>query len=94
MFSLLGKSLGWLVRWLYYVSIICLIGASLGVVTHVGFGLLFFDDPDYGYLAAFGFQNGLRYASVWAGGISIVICIMRARKEYLAKHAEKGSPES
>ncbi len=80
----------WVVTWLYFVSIILLIGATLGIITHLGFGLLFMDDPDYGYLAAFGFSNGLRYGTVWAGGVAIVLCVMRARKEYLAKHGGEG----
>jgi len=32
----------------------------------------------------------LKYGSVWAGGFAIVLCVMRARKEYLAKHPEAG----
>jgi hypothetical protein len=51
---------------------------------------LFVDQPDYGFLAAFGFMNGLKYGSVWAGGLAIVLCVMRARKEYLAKHSQGG----
>jgi hypothetical protein len=46
------------------------------------------DAPDYGYQAAFGFSNGLRYGGVWAGGLAIVLCVMRARKEYLQAQAE------
>ena len=72
-------------HWLYFVAIICLIGAVLGVLTHVLFGLFFVDGPDYGYLAAFGFQNGLQYGGVWSGGFSIVLCIMRAHKEHTVK---------
>ena len=63
--------------------IICLAGAFVGVVTHLLFGLIFIDTPDYGHLAAFGFSNGLRYGGVWAGGLAIVICVIRARKGYL-----------
>lgn len=82
-------ALHWLFTWLYYVLITCLIGALLGVATHVLFGLLFMDGADFGWLAAFGFMNGLRYGSVWAGGLAIVLCVMRARKEYLAKHGKE-----
>jgi hypothetical protein len=81
--SLLLQVLRWLFAWVYYVAIICFIGASLGVLTHLLFGLCFMDQPDYGFLAAFGFSNGLRYGGVWAGGLSIVLCVMRARREYL-----------
>ncbi len=85
------QSLCWLITWLRYVATICLVGAVLGVVTHLLFGLFFVDSPDYGYLAAFGFGNGLKYGSVWAGGAAIVLCVMRARREYLAKHPEAGA---
>ena len=78
----------WLLTWIYFVLVICFVGAMLGVVTHVLLGPLFVDQPDYGFLAAFGFMNGLKYGSVWAGGLAIVLCVMRARKEYLAKHGD------
>jgi hypothetical protein len=91
MLRILGQTVRWLLTWLYYVLIICFIGAMLGVVTHVLFGLCFMDTPDYGFLAAFGFTNGLRYGGVWAGGFAIVLCVMRARKEFL--QAQKESEE-
>jgi hypothetical protein len=91
MLRILGQILRWLLTWLYYVLIICFIGAMLGVLTHVLFGLCFMDKPDYGYLAAFGFSNGLRYGGVWAGGFAIVLCVMRARKEFL--QAQEDSEE-
>lgn len=90
MLPILKQSLCWLITWLRYVATICLVGAVLGVVTHLLFGLCFMEHPDYGYLAAFGFGNGLKYGSVWAGGAAIVLCVMRARCMYLAKHPEAG----
>lgn len=91
MWKILGSALRWLFTWIYYVAIICFVGAVLGVLSHVLLGPLFVDEPDFGYLAAFGFMNGLTYGGVWAGGMSIVLCVIRARKEYLAKHPEEGS---
>lgn len=91
MFPILKQSLAWLVTWLRYALTICLVGALLGVLSHLLFGLCFMEGPDYGYLAAFGFSNGLKYGSVWAGGAAIVLCVMRARRVYLAKHPEEGS---
>lgn len=88
MFRLIGQIVIWLLTWLYFVLIICFVGAMLGVVTHLLFGVLIADDPDYAYLASFGFSNGLRYGGVWAGGFAIVLCVIRARKEYLQKHGE------
>lgn len=89
MFDWIGLIINWLFTWLYYVAIICFIGAMLGVSSHLIFGVLFVDAPDYGYLASFGFKNGVSYGAVWAGGFSIVLCVMRARKEYLQKHGER-----
>ncbi|MGJ8650442.1 MAG: hypothetical protein ACSHX4_08785 [Opitutaceae bacterium] len=84
----------WLVLWIYYVAIICFIGAMAGVVTHLLFALLFREHADLGYFASFGFMNGLNYGVVWAGGASIVICVIRARNDYMAKQtAEEGVSE-
>ena len=74
----------WLLTWVYYVCLICFIGAMFGVVTHVLFALIFRDNPDLFYFASFGFMNGLNYGGVWAGGAAIVLCVLRARKYYLA----------
>lgn len=91
MLKLLGSISAWLFTWLYFVLVVCFVGAMLGVLTHVLFGPIFVDQPDFSFLAAFGFMNGLKYGSVWAGGLAIVFCFMRARKEYLAKHPEGSS---
>lgn len=91
MFEIIIQTMRWLFTWLYFVLVICFLGAMLGVLSHTAFGLFFMDQPDRGYLAAFGFKNGLRYGSVWAGGLAIVLCVIRARKEYLAKHPKEGA---
>ena len=91
MFSVLGSAVRWFFTWVYFVLVICFGGAMLGVLSHLLVGPFVVDEPDFGYLAAFGFQNGLRYGGVWAGGAAIVLCVMRARKEYLTKHPEKGA---
>lgn len=90
MLRILKFVLRWLFAWIYYVAITCCVGAVLGVLSHVLLGPLFVDEPDFGYLAAFGFMNGFKYGGVWAGGLAIVLCVVRARKEYLAKHPEEG----
>ena len=87
---ILSQVVHWILTWLYFVAIICFIGAMLGVLTHVLIGPLLVDKP-LTYLAAFGFTNGLQYGGVWAGGFAIVLCVMRARKEYLAKHPAEGA---
>lgn len=88
MLKILGQIIRWLLTWLYFVLLVCFLGALFGVLSHMLFGLCFMDEPDYGYLAAFGFSNGLRYGGVWAGGFAIVLCVIRARKEYLQRQAE------
>lgn len=90
MLRILIQTFRWLLTWLYFLLVICFVGALLGVLTHLLFGLCFMEAPDFGYLAAFGFTNGLQYGGVWAGGFAIVLCVMRARKEYLQTHEESG----
>jgi hypothetical protein len=84
-----GQVFRWILVWVYYVLIVCFIGAMLGVGSHLLFGLLFMEDPDYAFQAAFGFSNGIRYGGVWAGGLAIVLSVMRARKEYLQRQGEQ-----
>lgn len=75
--------LRWLFDWLYFVSLVCMTGSLLGVSSHLAFALCFVETPDYSYYAALGFLHGLKYGSVWAGGVAVVLCVMRARNEYL-----------
>ena len=88
MLNILGQIIRWFFIWLFFVLIICLAGAFIGVMSHLLFGLILMNSPDYGYQAALGFSNGLRYGGVWAGGFAIVLCVMRARKEYLQTQAK------
>jgi hypothetical protein len=72
----------WFIDWLYFVSLVCFTGSVIGVASHLLFGLCFFEAPDFPYLAALGFLHGLKYSSLWAGGLSVVLCAMRAHREY------------
>ncbi|MEE2988888.1 MAG: hypothetical protein VX372_04880 [Verrucomicrobiota bacterium] len=87
--NILRQIIRWFFIWLYFVLIVCLAGAFIGVVTHLLFGLIFMDTPDYGYQVVLGFSNGLRYGGVWAGGLAVVLCVIRARKEYLQAQVVK-----
>jgi len=89
MWNIVAQAFIWFLTWVYYVAIICFIGAMLGVGSHLLFGLFFMEDPDYAFQAAFGFSNGIRYGGVWAGGFAIVLCVMRARKEYLQQQGAR-----
>ena len=87
--NIVRQIIRWFFIWLYFVLIVCLAGAFIGVVTHLLFGLIFMDTPDYGYQVVLGFSNGLRYGGVWAGGLAVVLCVIRARKEYLQAQVVK-----
>lgn len=91
MLRILKGMLRWLMDWLYFVCLICFTGAFLGILTHVVFGLCFVATPDYSYLAALGFLHGLKYSSLWAGGLAIVLCVMRAHREFQTAHRTKAS---
>lgn len=91
MFTVLKIALRWIMDWLYFVSLICLAGASVGVVTHFLFAVCFVDSPDFGYYASLGFLHGLKYGSVWAGGVAIVLCVIRAHNEYIQNKARRVS---
>lgn len=87
--SIVRESFRWLFGWIYYICVILCIGAVLGVVSHIAWGFVFYEAFDLSYMASLGLIHGLQYAGVWAGGLSIVLCVMRARREYLAKQSER-----
>lgn len=70
----------WVAAWLYYVSVVVFCGAAFGALSHLAFARIFLDAPDYYYIAAFGFLNGLKLSGIWAGGLGIVLCFMRAHR--------------
>lgn len=88
MFKILTGIPRWIGAWIYYICLICFAGSMVGLLSHLLFALLVVEQPDHGYYASLGLLHGLKYGGVWAGGLSIVICVMRARKEYLAKQPE------
>ena len=93
MISLFQNVLRWSFGWAYYVCLICFSGAVLGVLSHLLWGLCFYEDFDPGYMAALGYLHGLKYAGVWSGGTALVLCVIRARREYLEKVTAGGEGE-
>ena len=83
MLSIVSHIISWVPIWIYFVIIICLTGVLLGILSHLLFGFCFMNDPDYWHLARFGFSNGVRYGGVWSGGLSVVLCVILARKEHM-----------
>jgi hypothetical protein len=78
----------WLGSWIYFVSIILLVGTTVGATLHLLIGLLIFESPSPGYLLARGAQNGFFYSGVWAGGLGIVLCFVRGHRENQRKRQQ------
>jgi hypothetical protein len=87
MLTFMRSALRWVFGWAYYVCLICLSGAALGVLSHLLWGWCFYDDFDPVYMTALGYLHGLKYAGVWAGGSALVLCVIRARREFLEKQS-------
>ncbi|WOO42381.1 hypothetical protein [Rubellicoccus peritrichatus] len=71
----------WLGCFLLYLSAILLAGGLIGTFLYVTIGSLTHPDLSLSYRLSKGFTNGFFYAGVWATGLSIVFCVMRAHKE-------------
>lgn len=71
----------WLGSWVYFVSIVLLIGTVVGSLLHLLIGSLIFESPNPKYLLAIGAQNGFFYSGVWAGGLGLVLCFVRGHRE-------------
>lgn len=84
----------WILIWALYVAAVCSVGAVAGLVTHVVYGAFFTEAADLSFYASLGLRNGLKYGAVWAGGAALVLCVMRARREYLAKHGDSEQGEA
>ena len=84
----------WIGSWIFYVCVVCAIGAGLGVLSHVAVGTVFLDGYELSYLAAFGFLNGLKYGSVWAGGVALVLCFIKGHREYEARQRAAADTDS
>lgn len=67
--------------WAYYFALYVLLtllgGAAIGVVLFCSLGL-FLSNLSLQELAIKGLMVGLKYARVWAGGLSLVLCVIKA----------------
>ena len=77
--------MSWLLTWLYFVCLICFLGTLIGVIVHFLFALLFVRNADIVYYVSLGCMHGIKYSSLWAGGIAIVLCFMRGYKKFTTK---------
>ncbi|GAB4277381.1 MAG TPA: hypothetical protein DIU37_01720 [Opitutae bacterium] len=74
---MLKKSLFWLLSFLAYCLVIIALGAFLGAFLSPIVG--HFTHPELGVIQLMenGLSLGTRFASVWAGGLAIVLCFMQ-----------------
>jgi len=79
MFSLLRNILYYLGYFVYYTVIILGAGTVIGLILFTLLGPLF-GEYSFSFLLKKGAWVGFRYAGVWAGGVSIVLCIIRWKK--------------
>lgn len=73
---------GW---FLCYVVGIVACGGIIGGVIYVTLGVLSHPDLHWAERLLFGLRDGGQYAGVWAGGLSIVMCVMKGYKQACAR---------
>lgn len=70
----------WLLRFGFYVAIILAIGTIIGSIGFVTIGSLLAREYGFEFLLKKGASIGFRYAGVWAGGASIILCFIKAKQ--------------
>lgn len=81
MISRLKTGLYWIFYFLVCCATILSAGVVLGSVAFVIVGQMLPKDYETLFLLKKGAWVGFRYAGIWAGGVSIVLCIMRFKKK-------------
>ena len=71
----------WLVIWALFTFGFVLIGGVLGAVVFLLIGALTHPELELTYRLSKGFLNGAFYFGIWAGGLGIVLCVIRAHRE-------------
>lgn len=77
----------WVCYFFAYVSMILGAGATLGGIIYPIASLFMDTDLCIGARISEGIWLGFRYAAVWAGGLSIVLCFMQGYR------TQKGCPK-
>lgn len=79
----------WLGAFLLYLSATLLLGGVIGAGLFLSIGALTHPDVPVVDRLSRGFYDGFLYAGVWAGGLAIVLCVMRGHREHRQKAAEE-----
>lgn len=83
-----GRCLHWLGCFVLYVGATLLLGGLVGMALYAVVGWVTHPELALDYRLAKGFLNGVFYAGVWATGIGLVLCVMRAHRERRARQGE------
>ena len=84
----------WVVRFFLYLFLITLTGGILGSVLFPLVGTLLGMDYPLWVMIRRGFLDLAFYFFIWAPAISLVICIMQARKVWLAHPRQSAQSET
>ncbi len=79
------RDVHWSLYFLFWTAAIIAAGAAFGAVLFALAGLLFATGHTAGELARNGIRTGGFYCLLWAPGIAVVLCVMRA---YRRRHPE------
>jgi hypothetical protein len=73
--------LHWLGWWVIFTFSFVLAGGLIGGLLYLGVGGVLHPEHELGYRLSKGFLNGAEYFGVWAGGLGIVLCWIKAHRE-------------
>lgn len=74
--------------WLFvYIAVVLVVGSAIGALLFATVGALTHPQVDVMRRIEVGLQDGFLYAGLWAGGLAIVLCVMRAYRQREQRHA-------
>ena len=71
----------WVGWWALFSLSFVLAGGLMGAVLFLWMGALTHPELEVGYRMSKGFLNGAHYFGIWAGGLGIVLCWIKAHRE-------------
>lgn len=78
---MLGAVFHWIGWWAIFTFSFILAGGIIGGGIFLTIGLLTHPELETSYRLSKGFLNGAEYFGVWAGGMGIVLCWIKAHRE-------------